>query len=66
LLTIVSEYATESVFPIALELIPFPDSLKHTFLGPDESLLLIIAFDRDRDQEDKLTTLLRENKEALG
>ena len=45
LLTDVSESATESVSPVALELKHLPDSLKYGFLGPDESLLVIIAFD---------------------
>ena len=70
LVTIVSESVTksdtESIFPITLKLKPLPDSLTYAFLGPDESLPVIIAFDLDRDQEDKLITLLRENKEALG
>ena len=66
LLTDVSISAAESVSPIALELKPLPDSLKYTFLGPDKSLPVIIAFDLDRDQEDKQISLLRENKEALG
>jgi len=66
LLTDVSISAAESVSPIALELKPLPDSLKYAFLGPDESLPIIIASDLDRDQENKLICLLRENKEALG
>ena len=45
---------------------PLLDSLKYAFLGPDESLCVIITSDLDRDQEDKLITLLRENKEAIG
>jgi len=66
LLTIVSKSAAKSVSPISLELKPLPDSLKYAFLGLDESLPVIIASDLDREQEDKLITLLRENKEALG
>ena len=45
---------------------PLPDSLKYAFLRLDESLPVIISSDLDRDQEDKLISLLRENKEALG
>jgi len=52
--------------PPTLELKLLPDSLKCVFLGPDELLLVIIAFNEDQDQEDKLITLLRENKEAIG
>jgi len=66
LLTAISEFATESVSPVALELKPLPDSFKYALLGPNESLPVIIASDLDQDQEDKLITLLRENKEALG
>jgi len=66
LLTAVSEFATKSVFPVTLELKPLPDSLKYAFLGLDESLPVIIASDLDQDQKDKLTSLHRENKEALG
>jgi len=65
LLIAVSESAAESVSLVALELKPLSDSLKYAFLGPDESLPVIIDSDLDRDQEDKLISLLRENKEAL-
>ena len=66
LLTAASESTPETVFPPALELKPFPDSLKYAFLGPNKSLPVIIASDLDGDQETKLIALLRENKEALG
>ena len=57
--------AFESVSPLGLELKPLPDSLKYAFLGPNESLPVIIASDLDGDQETKLIALVRENKEAL-
>jgi len=66
LLTDVSKSMHESISPPALELKPLPNSFKYAFLGPDESLPVIITSDLDRDQEDKLIALLRENKEALG
>jgi len=66
LLTIVSKSTPEFVSPLALKLKPLPDSLKYAFLGPDESLHVIIASDLDWDQDDKLIALRRENKEALG
>jgi len=66
LLTAVSESMHESISPFALKLKPLPDSLKYAFRGPDESLPVIVASDLDRDQEDKLITLLRENREAIG
>ena len=65
LLTAVYESAAESISPVAVELKPLPDSLKYAFLGSYESLPVIIASDLNRDQEDKLISLLRENKEAL-
>ena len=43
-----------------------PDSLKYAFLGPNESLPVIIVSNLDQDQEKKLLEILRENKEALG
>jgi len=58
LLTVVSESMHESVFAPPLELKSLPDSLKYVFLGPDESLPVIITADPDRDQEDKLIALL--------
>jgi len=65
-LTVVSDSASESISPHALELKPLSDSLNYAFLGLDESLPIIIASDFDPDQEDKLLALLRENKQALG
>jgi len=44
---------------------PLSDFLKYAFLGPDESLAVIIASALDQDQEDKLITLLRKNKDAI-
>jgi len=66
LLTAASESASETVSPLALELKPLPDCLKYAFLGPNESLPIIIASDLNKDQKTKLIALLRENKEALG
>jgi len=66
LFTAMSEFVAESIFPIALELKTLPDSLKYAFLGLDESVPVIIASDLDQAQEDKLISLLRENKEAPG
>jgi len=62
----VSKSMHEFVSPPALELKPLPDSLKYVFLGPDESLPVVVAFDLDRNQEDKLIALLRENTESIG
>jgi hypothetical protein len=43
-----------------------PDSLKCKFLGPAESIALIIASDLVDTQEEKLLDILREHKEAIG
>jgi len=66
-----SECAISSTFEhnspsASLDLNPLPDSLKYSFLGPDDSFPVIIASDLNRDQEEKLFDLLRENKEAIG
>ena len=50
----------------SLDLKPLPDSLMYSFLGPDESLYIIIASYLDQDQEEILIDLHRENKEAIG
>jgi len=49
LFTVVSDSAPKSVAPPTLELKPLLDSLKYAYLGPDESLPVIISFDLDRD-----------------
>ena len=41
------------------------ENLKHKFLGPVESLLVIIASDLVDAQEEKLLDILREHKEAI-
>jgi len=66
LLTDVAESMHEFVSPPALKLKPLPHSIKYAFLGPNESLPIIVASDLDRDQENKLIALLRENNEAIG
>jgi hypothetical protein len=52
--------------PPKKELKPLPDSLKYKFLGPAESLPVIIASDFVDAQEEKLLDVLREHKEAIG
>ena len=47
LFTAVSESMHESVSPPALELKPLSDSLKYAFLGPNESLPVIVTSDLD-------------------
>jgi len=44
---------------------PLTDSLKYSFLRYDESLPVIIASYLDCDQEEKLITLLKEDKEVI-
>ena len=45
---------------------PLPDNLKYKFLGPAESLPVIIASDLIDAQEEKLIEVLREHKEVIG
>ena len=53
-------------FVLSLDQKPLADSLKYAFIGLNESLPVIIAFNLDNHQEEKLLDLLRENKETLG
>jgi hypothetical protein len=52
--------------PPKKELKPLPDSLKYKFLGPAESLPVIIASDLIDAQEEELLGVLREHREAIG
>jgi hypothetical protein len=52
--------------PPKKELKPLPDNLKYTFLGPAETLPMIIASDLLAAQEEKLLDVLREHKEVIG
>jgi hypothetical protein len=52
--------------PSKKELKPLPDNLKYKFLGPAESLPVIIASDLADSQEEKLLDVLKEHKEAIG
>jgi hypothetical protein len=65
---LVSEEKKETVVPESLkkELKPLPDSLKYKFLGPAESLPVIIASDLIDAQEEELLRVLREHKKAIG
>jgi hypothetical protein len=48
------------------ELKPLPNNLKYKFLGPTESLPVIIALDLKDAQAEELLEVLREHKEAIG
>jgi hypothetical protein len=52
--------------PPKKELKPLPENPKYKFLGPAESLPVIIASDLVDAQEEKLLDVLREHKEAIG
>jgi hypothetical protein len=52
--------------PPKKELKPLPDNLKYKFLGPADTLPVIIASDLHVSQEEKLLDILREHKEAIG
>lgn len=49
-----------------LDLRPLSDTLKYAFLGPNETLPVIIASNLDESQENKLLEVLDEHKEAIG
>jgi hypothetical protein len=52
--------------PPKKELKPLPDTLKYKFLGPKDSLPVIIVSDLDDAKEEKLLDILKEHKEAIG
>jgi hypothetical protein len=65
---LVSKEKEETVVPDSpkKELKPLPNSLKYKFLGPAESLPIIIASNLVDAQEEELLGVLREHKEAIG
>jgi hypothetical protein len=65
---LVSKEKEETVVPDSpnKKLKLLPDSLKYKFLGPAESLPMIIASDLEDAQEEDLLEVLREHKEAIG
>ena len=52
--------------PLKLELKSLPDHLKYAFLEVDEQLPVIMENNLLPDQEEKLLSLLRANKKAIG
>jgi len=52
--------------PPKKELKPLLENLKNKFLGPADTLPVIIASDLHVAQEEKLLDVLREHKEAIG
>jgi len=61
------DFITDVIFAydtstVSLDLKPLPASLKYAFLGLDESLHVIIVYDLDNDQEEKLLKLPKENE----
>jgi hypothetical protein len=65
---LVSEEKEEIAVPDSTkkELKSLPDNLKYKFLGPAESLPVIIASDLIDAQEEELLEVLREHKEVIG
>jgi hypothetical protein len=65
---LVSEEKEETAVPDSpkKELKPLLDNLKYKFLGPADSLLVIIASDLIDAQEKELLDVLRDHKEAIG
>ena len=56
---------TIALEPPKKELKPLLDNLKYEFLGPTDSLPMIIASDLVDAQKEKLLDVLREHKEAI-
>ena len=54
------------VSPPKLELKLLPDSLKYVFLGPKETLPIIISSLSSCDQEEELIRVLSDHKDAIG
>jgi hypothetical protein len=52
--------------PPKLELKPLSDKLKYAFFGTNDTLLVIIASDLQKDQENNPLEVLQEHKEAIG
>ena len=52
--------------PPELELKPLPSTLKYVFLGPNDTLPVIIASDLTQTKETQLTILLQKYKGAIG
>ena len=52
--------------PPQLDLNPLPENMKYAFIGPSETLPVIIASDLSSPQEDALLNVLKEHREALG
>ena len=52
--------------PPKLELKPLPSTLKYVYLGPKETLPVIVTSDLSDDQEGQLLDVLKEHKSAIG
>ncbi|GAV56507.1 hypothetical protein CFOL_v3_00049 [Cephalotus follicularis] len=52
--------------PPVLDRKSLPDSLKYAYLGPNETLTVIIASCLTTEQEDKVLAVLKDHKEAIG
>ncbi|GAV72547.1 hypothetical protein CFOL_v3_16035 [Cephalotus follicularis] len=52
--------------PPVLDKKSLPDSLKYAYLGPNETLPVIIACSLTTDQENKVMAVLMDHKEAIG
>ena len=66
-LTLPSEKLLPSVVQApVIELKQLPEHLKYVFLGEKETLPVIISNKLTKDQEDRLVTILKEHKTAIG
>ncbi|XP_024038426.1 uncharacterized protein LOC112097419 [Citrus clementina] len=52
--------------PLKLKLKALPDTLEYAFLGESNTLLVIISFSLNLEENGKLLSILKEHKEAIG
>ncbi|RDY10424.1 hypothetical protein CR513_05058, partial [Mucuna pruriens] len=55
-----------SSLPPSMELKPLPSHLKYAYLDVEQQFPIIIASNLHREQEDKLLSVLRQHKKAIG
>ena len=51
--------------PLKLKLKALPDTLEYAFLGESNTLLVIISFSLNLEENGKLLSILKEHKEAI-
>ncbi|RDY13800.1 hypothetical protein CR513_01237, partial [Mucuna pruriens] len=59
-------HENSSSLPSPLELKPFPNHLKYTYLDNEQQFPIIIANNFHQEQEDRFLNILRQHKKAIG